>query len=109
MNTQKKKVLFTLITILSFCVVLSSNVMAQGDSSGFTEDFETINWEQWEHSQDVMVESGVLRINSGNFVFSQVFFDFIQNYHGCVGADKVLRAHLNGAGAGYHELQNVSS
>jgi len=68
MNTQKKKVLFTVITILAFWVSVSTTVKAQGDSSGFSEDFDTINWEQWEQSQDVTVEGGVLRINSGNFV-----------------------------------------
>ncbi len=68
MNTQKKKVLFTVITILAFWVSVSTTVKAQDDSSGFSEDFETINWEQWEQSQDVTVEGGVLRINSGNFV-----------------------------------------
>jgi hypothetical protein len=48
--------------------LITSRGLAQENQGGFLEDFDNPDWSQWERSQDVIVDNGVLRINSGNFV-----------------------------------------
>lgn len=65
---HKRKVLTAVIFILVLSLLTSTLVLAQDELSGFSEDFDTINWEEWERSQDVVLENGILKINPGNFV-----------------------------------------
>jgi hypothetical protein len=67
MNTRKKlsTVFFTLLVL---CGLFSSTAIAQEETSTFTEEFDSVNWEGWEHSQDVVVENGILRLGQGGHV-----------------------------------------
>ncbi len=68
MYGYRKRVLVVVFSVLVLSVLVSTTVIAQDETSGFSEDFDTINWEEWERSQDVSVENGVLKISPGNFV-----------------------------------------
>lgn len=68
MNTHKRSIFILICTILTISLLVPVGANAQEEQGGFTEDFEDVDWSQWERSQDVIVEDGVLRISAGNFV-----------------------------------------
>ena len=68
MNSHTRRIFISFCLIMAVSLLNTSRVIAQENQNGFTEDFDNPDWSQWERSQDVIVEDGVLRINSGNFV-----------------------------------------
>lgn len=69
MSPNKQKTLYVVLLLLLISILASSQVYAQEEEqTGFTEDFDNINWEEWEYSQDVLVENGILRLGPGNFI-----------------------------------------
>ena len=63
-----KKLFAAAAIVLLIAMLFSTAVIAQEEGSGFSEEFDSINWDEWEHSQDVSVENGVLRLDPGNFM-----------------------------------------
>jgi hypothetical protein len=65
MNFQKK--IFTLLIVtITISLLFAPAALAQEDPDGFTEDFDSGDLEGWEHSQDVVVENGVLKLSPGS-------------------------------------------
>jgi hypothetical protein len=65
MNFQKK-IFSILIVTITISLLFASGALAQEDSGGFSEDFDSGDLEGWEHSQDVVVENGVLKLSPGS-------------------------------------------
>jgi hypothetical protein len=60
---MRKRSIFFIVIIISF--LFSVPVWAQGE--GFTETFEDASLSEWEHTPEVVVSDGVLKIGPGNF------------------------------------------
>ena len=59
--------LFLGALMIPICVPSPPLVMAQ--DGGFSETFDETNLEGWEHTPEVIINDGVLRLYGGNFVF----------------------------------------
>ncbi|MBN2044869.1 MAG: DUF4956 domain-containing protein [Anaerolineales bacterium] len=68
MKTKLSRYLTALILIAILSLLSTSQSLAQEGVDGFTEEFDEVNWEEWERSQDLTVEDGVLRMGGGNFL-----------------------------------------
>ncbi len=60
---MKKQSAMLLVFIVSFLIFMP--VAAQGE--GFTENFDDSNLSEWEHTPEVVVSEGALKIGPGNF------------------------------------------
>ena len=68
MKSKLFKLLVVLILMAGFSLLIATPGTAQEGTSGFTEEFDEVNWDQYERSQDLTVENGVLKIGAGNFL-----------------------------------------
>lgn len=68
MNTHKRKVLSVLLTVLVLSILITPPVLAQEETGGFTEDFESGSLAGWDTTQDVLIDNGVLTIGPDNLI-----------------------------------------
>ena len=65
---KKTRIWITALTLISILCLSTLPVFAQSED-GFSETFDDPTLPGWEHSQDVLVSEGVLKISPGNFAF----------------------------------------
>lgn len=63
------KRIYPVFGIVCLCLLIFITPAAAQDISGFEENFSDPALPGWEHSQDVVVQDGTLRINPGNMAF----------------------------------------
>jgi len=68
---MSKKVLIFVMVFIAGCLLMSQfTPMLMGQEGGaFTDSFDEAGLEDYEHSQDVIVSGGVLKMESGSFLF----------------------------------------
>ena len=95
-----------LVLLLTFSITFT---VSGQEGGGFSDSFDDPTLQGWEHSQDVMVSEGTLRISPDNFAFRQGVWEnpdmtvkikftppggFVLHYHAGEGA--VYRVVLHG-------------
>lgn len=68
MKSKYNRLLIALTLVAAICLVPVDLGFAQEGASEFTEEFDDVNWEEWERSQDLTVENGVLKMGGGSFI-----------------------------------------
>jgi hypothetical protein len=68
MKSKLLRLLIALTLVAAIYLVPADLVIAQEGALEFTEEFDNVNWEEWERSQDLTIENGVLKMGAGSFL-----------------------------------------